>query len=128
VPATDDTCTTSTLLSATHVMPFTSFLKHDGSSITSVPTNLKVTTLSLLSPSDTTKNTFTVVAPGSKALTGSVDVTLNLSTGGANLPWLQPAVSCESSNTATCNPTARATFGVYSPLGKKNMVNIQNVN
>jgi len=128
VPATDDTCTTSTLLSAAHVMPFTSFLKHDGASTTSVPTNLKVKALSLLSPSDITKNTFKVVAPGSKTLTGSVDVTLNLSTGGANLPWLQPAVGCDSSTAATCNPTARATFGVYSPAGKKNMVNLQNVN
>jgi hypothetical protein len=128
LPATDDSCTTSALLKTTHVLPFTSFLKHDGAASTQVPAKVRVSALSLLSPGVPSNNTFTVTAPGSKLSTGSVDVTLNLSTGGANLPWLQPAVGCESSTSVSCNPTARATFGVYSPAGKKNMVNIQNVN
>lgn len=66
----------------------------------------------------------TLTAPGA-GKTGTVDVELDLSASGANLPWLQSLDDACGANTV-CNPKARASFGVYSPESKKT-VNIRNV-
>ncbi len=66
----------------------------------------------------------TMTAPGA-GKTGTVDVELDLSASGANLPWLQSLDDACGANTV-CNPKARASFGVYSPESKKT-VNIRNV-
>lgn len=66
----------------------------------------------------------TLSAPGA-GKTGTVDVELDLSASGANLPWLQ-SLDEACGNGVVCNPRARASFGVYSPESKKT-VNIRNV-
>lgn len=66
----------------------------------------------------------TLTAPGA-GKTGTVDVELDLTASGANLPWLQSLDDACGTNTV-CNPKARASFGVYSPESKKT-VNIRNV-
>ncbi|CAK0772317.1 MSHA biogenesis protein MshQ [Gammaproteobacteria bacterium] len=56
--------------------------------------------------------TLSLTAPNPTA-TGSVDITANL----ANLSWLRaPNGSC---STYSCDPSARATFGIYSPETRK---------
>ncbi len=66
----------------------------------------------------------TMTAPGA-GNTGTVDVELDLSASGANLPWLQSLDDACGAG-VVCNPRARASFGVYSPESKKT-VNIRNV-
>ena len=121
VPASDDTCTTASLLPLSRVS-LGNIKSHQGVSTTT----LAAATPSALSlVAGTGQGAITLAAPGTKK-TGTIDLTLDLSATGANLPWLQSLdVSC-GANTV-CNPKARATFGVYTPESKKT-VNIQNVN
>jgi MSHA biogenesis protein MshQ len=119
VPASDDTCTTASLLPVGKVS-LGNIKSHQGAATTA---------LSAAVPSAVALNAgqgnITMAAPGAKK-TGTIDVTLDLSATGANLPWLQSLdVSC-GVNTV-CNPKARATFGVYTPETQKT-INIQNVN
>jgi MSHA biogenesis protein MshQ len=119
VPASDDSCTTSSLLPLSRIN-LGNLKSHQG---------IATTALSAATPSalalTTGLGSITLAAPGAKK-TGTIDVTLDLSATGANMPWLQSLdVSC-GANTV-CNPKARATFGVYTPESQKT-VNIQNVN
>jgi len=121
VPASDDTCTTASLLPLSKVS-LGNIKSHQGTATTAlsaaVPSLLNLT-------AGTGAGNITLAAPGSKK-TGTIDVTLDLSATGANLPWLQSLdVSC-GANTV-CNPKARASFGVYTPETKKT-ISIQNVN
>lgn len=119
VPSSDDTCTTVSSLPTSKVS-LGNIKSHQG---------VATTALSAATPSALALasglGSITLAAPGAKK-TGTIDVTLDLSTTGANLPWLQWLdISCGAN--IACNPKARATFGVYTPETKKT-VNIQNVN
>jgi MSHA biogenesis protein MshQ len=119
VPASDDTCTTVGLLPLSKV-GLGNIKSHQG---------VATTALSAAVPSAVALTAglgnITMAAPGAKK-TGTIDVTLDLSATGANLPWLQSLDATCGVNTV-CNPKARATFGVYTPETKKT-INIQNVN
>jgi MSHA biogenesis protein MshQ len=119
VPASDDTCTTVGLLPLSKVS-LGNIKSHQG---------VATTALSAAAPSGLALasglGNITLAAPGAKK-TGTIDVTLDLSATGANLPWLQSLDATCGANTV-CNPKARATFGVYTPETKKT-INIQNVN
>ena len=117
IPAGDDTCTTSSLVLPAHVSR-SNFRSHQGASTTAL-SGVVTSALSLSGGS----GFITLAAPGTNK-TGSVDVELNLSGTGANLPWLQSLdAACGST---VCNPKARASFGVYTPESRKT-VHIQNV-
>jgi len=119
VPASDDTCTTVGLLPLSKV-GLGNIKSHQGAATTAlsaaVPSAVALTA---------GLGNITLAAPGAKK-TGTIDVTLDLSATGANLPWLQSLDATCGVNTV-CNPKARATFGVYTPETKKT-INIQNVN
>ncbi len=119
VPASDDTCTNTSVLNTTHVVR-SNFLTHQGG----VSTALGLSTPSALTLAAGTGG-ITLGAPGAKK-TGSVDVSLDLSSTAANLPWLQ-SLDAACGSGVLCNPKARATFGVYTPESKKT-IHIQNVN
>lgn len=54
--------------------------------------------------------TFTLSAPG-VGKEGSLVLEYNLTTGGADLPWLQ--FDWDGDGVADNNPTAKATFGIF---------------
>jgi MSHA biogenesis protein MshQ len=119
VPASDDTCTTASLLPLGKVS-LGNIKSHQGVATTALSSAVP----SVLALASGLGN-ITLAAPGAKK-TGTIDVTLDLSATGANLPWLQSLDAACGANTV-CNPKARATFGVYTPETKKT-INIQNVN
>lgn len=118
VPASDDSCTTSASLPLSAVARV-NYRNHQGQVTSSWSTTPASITM------NGGKGVLTLRAPGANK-TGTVDVALDLSSSGANLPWLRSLNVACGSNVA-CNPTARATFGIYTPETKKT-VNIQNVN
>jgi MSHA biogenesis protein MshQ len=68
---------------------------------------------------------YITLTPPGKGITGTVDITLDLSGSGANMSWLQSLDASCGANTL-CNPKARASFGVFAPESKKT-VNVRNV-
>jgi MSHA biogenesis protein MshQ len=91
----------------------TSFSNPAWVSITPTPNTLS-TTVSI-TPISNGIGAFTLSAPSPSGTLGSVVVQPNLSSAGANLPWLQFAWPSNASNTTgllTDNPSAVATFGI----------------
>ncbi len=126
VPAGDTSCATQTNLLAglsnKLSAALANFKAHAGTSLTS--TTLPVAVQSLTLGSGPALDGFLLTAPG-KGKTGTVEVTLDLSASGANMPWLQSLDASCGANTL-CNPKARASFGVFAPETKKT-VNVRNV-
>lgn len=118
VPASDDSCTTSASLPLSAVARV-NYRNHQGQVTSSWSTTPASITM------NGGKGVLTLRAPGANK-TGTVDVALDLSSTGANQPWLR-SLNVACGNEVACNPTARATFGIYTPETKKT-VNIQNVN
>ena len=115
--ASNDSCTTSSLVT-TSALKRNAYKSHAGAATSAWSTAASSVALT------GGVGKLTLSAPGS-GKTGTVDVELDLSASGANLPWLQSLDDACGANTV-CNPKARASFGVYSPESKKT-VNIRNV-
>ncbi len=131
VPAGDTSCATQAnlltgLTSGKWGNALGNMKAHAGTGLTSTALPVAVQSLSLGSGSAT--DGFLLTAPG-KGKTGTVEVTLDLSASGANMPWLQSLDAACGANTL-CNPRARASFGVYKPESRPDRpktVNIRNV-
>jgi MSHA biogenesis protein MshQ len=131
VPAGDTTCATqANLLTGLTNNKWGNALgnqkTHAGTALTSLTLPVVVQSVNL--GSGTASDGFLLNAPG-KGKTGTVDVTLDLSASGANMPWLQ-SLDESCGHNVLCNPKARASFGVYKPEGKVNgpkTVTIRNV-
>jgi len=129
VPAADTSCATQAnlltgLTNSKWANALGNLKAHAGSTLTSLNLPVSVQSVDLGTASDG----FLLNAPG-KGKTGTVDVTLDLSASGANMPWLQ-SLDESCGHNVLCNPKARASFGVYKPEGKVNgpkTVTIRNV-
>lgn len=115
--ASNDSCTTTSLVT-TNALKRNAYKSHAGAATSAWATSASSVALTA------GVGKLTLSAPGS-GKTGTVDIELDLSASGANLPWLQSLDDACGANTV-CNPKARASFGVYSPESKKT-VNIRNV-
>jgi len=115
--ASNDSCTTTSLVTTT-ALKRNAYKSHAGGATSAWSTAASSVALTA------GVGKLTLSAPGA-GKTGTVDVELDLSASGANLPWLQSLDDACGANTV-CNPKARASFGVYSPESKKT-VNIRNV-
>jgi MSHA biogenesis protein MshQ len=134
VPVTDTSCAVaSSIPTSALVMP--SFKSHKGAALasTALPASAAAVagTLSDGVTAYTSPVTLTggvgyiTLNPPGKGITGTVDVTLDLGSSGANMSWLQSRDDTCGANTV-CNPKARASFGVFAPESKKT-VNVRNV-
>lgn len=115
--ASNDSCTTTSLVT-TNALKRNAYKSHAGAATSAWATSASSVALTA------GVGKLTLSAPGA-GKTGTVDIELDLSASGANLPWLQSLDDACGANTV-CNPKARASFGVYSPESKKT-VNIRNV-
>lgn len=119
VPARDGACAIAANIPTGAVLK-ASFKSHKGANVLSSALPVSLKNLALANGA----GSITLNPPG-KGFTGTVDVTLDLSSGGANMAWLQSRDDSCGANTV-CNPKARASFGVYSSEAQKT-VNIRNV-
>ena len=118
VPSADAACTPLSTLKGAVVRSV--FKSHKGVVLNQVALPVSLKDLAL----DKGVGTISLNPPG-KGVTGTVDVTLDLSASGANMPWFQSLDASCGANTV-CNPTARASFGVFAPETQKT-VNTRNV-
>jgi len=134
VPVTDASCAVTSSI-PTSALVKASFKNHKGAALASTALPVSAVTESGLLSDGVTAYTsplkltngagYITLNPPGKGITGTVDITLDLSSSGADMSWLQSRDDSCGANTV-CNPKARASFGVFSPESKKT-VNVRNV-
>lgn len=111
VPSTGDTCTSPATLQG--AVARANYLSSKGA-----PIGAWVSSAPTITLTPGTGIGYLTLPPPLGGTTGTVDVTLDLSAAGVNMPWLQ-SLDDRCGASALCNPKARATFGVYTPESKK---------
>lgn len=134
VPVTDTSCAVASSI-PTSALVKASFKSHKGAALASTALPVSAATVAgtlsdgvtaYTSPLTLTNGAgYITLNPPGKGVTGTVDITLDLGSSGANMSWLQSLDASCGANTV-CNPKARASFGVFSPESKKT-VNVRNV-
>jgi MSHA biogenesis protein MshQ len=134
VPVTDTSCAVASNI-PTAALVKASFKSHKGATLASTALPVSAVTVAGKLADGVTDYTspmtlsngagYITLTPPGKGITGTVDITLDLSGSGANMSWLQSLDASCGANTL-CNPKARASFGVFAPESKKT-VNVRNV-